>query len=333
MNVLITGCCGMIGVQISKQLLYAGFNVYGIDNFLKTSENPFNNTHFQYKELALKELSSLLNFKFINEDVINYQIPNNIDVIIHLAAHPSLSFSFQNPKECLTNNSLSFLNVIEYCRINNKPLIFASSSSVYGNESFAQEDFELSTPLSIYALSKKQNEETAKMYATLYNTKSYALRFFTIFGQFARPDMLTHKIMDSIQYNKEIILYGDGKLKRDFTFVNDISRFTYLLLKQESYGNPYLTSKQFHIFNIGSGNSISIKNFVETFEEAFQKPCKIKLISEKPVFDPNSTQCNQYNLSQLFPKFKFSNYKDSIFQTVSWYQQIQSLNKNTKQKS
>ena len=328
-TILVTGCCGMIGFNTVKLLLSLEYQVIGIDNFLETHK-----TNHIYQNFALQELLAYKNFKFLSIDIskdniiysdsfiknklIEPSYIKDIDAIVHLAAHPGVKFSHDNPLQTLENNQQSFIKCLEISRIlklaenKNIPVFFASSSSVYGNQNQAVSENSILTPLSVYALSKKHNEDIAKIYHESYGISCIALRFFTVYGPCNRPDMLVHKILNSIKYQEPLTLYKNGIMKRSFTFVEDVSNVILKLLENPiNYG--------YDIFNIGSQTNIDLLSFVNLFEEKMNSKASLILVPDKPNYDPEITYCNNQKILKLFPQLVLTDFTDGVSHTVQWF--------------
>ena len=318
-TILVTGCCGMIGFSTVKLLLSLGYKVIGIDNFMETQQEQ----HL-YQNMALQDLLVYKNFKFLSIDISKNDIIysdsfiKNIDSIIHLAAHPGVKFSYDNPSKTLENNQQSFIKCLEIARrlkiIEGKivPIFFASSSSVYGNQNEAVSENNILNPLSVYALSKKHNEDIAKIYHESYGISCVALRFFTVYGPYSRNDMLVHKILNSIKYQVPLTLYNNGLMKRSFTFTQDVSNTIVKLLETPiHYG--------YDIFNIGLTTNIDLLSFVHLFEEQMNSKANLILVSDKPSYDPEITHCDNQKILKLFPQLALTDFPDGVSRTVKWF--------------
>lgn len=334
-TILVTGCCGMIGFTTVTLLLSLGYKVIGIDNFLETSQ-----IQHLYQSMGLEDLNQHKNFKFLNLDISKHDIlykdsliknqssePSyirEIDSIIHLAAHPGVKFSHDNPVKTLENNQQSFLKCLEIARIlkvtegKTVPVFFASSSSVYGNQDAAVSEYSTLNPVSIYALSKKHNEDVAKLYHESYGISCIALRFFTVYGPYNRPDMLVHKILNSIKYQDPLTLYKNGKMRRSFTFTEDIANCIVKLLQNP---DPY----GYDIFNIGSQTNIDLLSFVNLFEQKMNTKANLILVPDKPNYDPDITYCDTQKILTLFPELKFTDFPDGVEITVQWFKKITNI--------
>ena len=274
MKILITGPAGFIGFHISKLFLTKGHTVYGIDNLnhyydvrLKKARNKILLQHKRYKFSKIninstKKVSSL--FK-----------KNNFDLVIHLAAQAGVRYSLKNPKVYIDSNIRGFFNIIDSIKENNiKNFIYASSSSIYGhsNRSVFKEDEKATSPIQLYAATKRSNELIAHAYSSIYKINTIGLRFFTVYGPWGRPDMSLFLFTKKILMNKKIDVFNYGKHSRDFTFIDDIVYGIYLCAMK---GFSKKKKKYFKIFNIASGKPIKLTKFIEIIEK------KLKLKASK----------------------------------------------------
>ncbi|MBI1770280.1 MAG: NAD-dependent epimerase [Bacteroidetes bacterium] len=275
--VLVTGSAGFIGFHLSQKLLAQNYEVVGFDNLN------------DYYEVSLKESRlTLLQkhpcFNFINGDLQNRSLLKKtfndfkFDYVIHLAAQAGVRYSIQNPYAYLESNIHGFLNILEACR-HRMPnhLVYASSSSVYG----ANKQMPFSVhhnvdhPISLYAASKKTNELMAHTYSALYKIPTTGLRFFTVYGPYGRPDMAIFLFTKAILEGKPIDVYNYGKMKRDFTYVDDIVEGIKRILSNVPSGNAEWSGKDpdpsssfapYKLYNIGNNEPIELLHFIETIE-------------------------------------------------------------------
>ena len=273
MKILITGCSGFIGFHLSNFLLKKKIKVHGIDNL-----NNYYDTNLKKDRLKiLKQHKNFFFYKFdlINKSKLNKTLKNNkIQIIIHLAAQAGVRYSIDNPQTYFKNNLEVFFNILEVSKLNKiKHLIFASTSSVYGeNSNFPlNENEDTSKPLSFYAATKKSNEVLAYSYSSIFKLPCTALRFFTVYGPYGRPDMALFKFTKNILENKKIELYNNGNHKRDFTYVDDIVQGIDSIIKK-----PNKNKIPFNVFNIGKGNSRKLKDYLTLIEKKIGKKAKIK---------------------------------------------------------
>lgn len=281
-KILLTGAAGFIGFHLAKSLLKQGFKVVGLDNI-----NDYYSTSLKYSrltELGVKqekaecwEVMSLSNkysnFTFIRMGVENReQLPKlfrfeKFDLVIHLAAQAGVRYSIENPEVYIDSNIVGFLNILENCRHNQvEHLVYASSSSVYGENDkipFSEND-QTDAPISLYAATKKSNELMAYTYSYLYKIPTSGLRFFTVYGPWGRPDMAPMLFADAMTSQKEIKVFNNGEMSRDFTYIDDIVQGIIITLK-----NPYISEKiPYQLFNIGNGSPVSLLDFIICMEKS-----------------------------------------------------------------
>lgn len=269
--ILITGSSGFIGYHICKKFLENKYNVIGIDNH----DNYY---PIKYKIKRKKILDKFKNFKYFNLDISkkknldklkNFQIKT----IIHLAAQAGVRNADKIKNKYIKTNIIGFDNILELAKSKNvKKLIYASSSSVYGNTRKipTKENDYLHKPVSFYGMTKSINEIQAENYSINNKVSIYGLRFFTVYGEFPRPDMAIAKIFIALNKNKPFTLYNYGKNIRDFTYVGNVSDCVFNL-------NNKKNSKNVHkIFNIGSSKNIQINNLIKLIENETNKKIKIK---------------------------------------------------------
>ena len=272
MTILITGCAGFIGFHLSSELV-SKYKIIGIDN-LNNYYDP------ELKKNRLKILKNKRNFSFYKIDLLNYkkinQIikKNKIKHIIHLAAQAGVRHSINNPGAYFKSNIEGFFNILELSKVNKiKHLVFASTSSVYGdNKDFPlKENSNTDTPLSFYAASKKSNEVMAYSYSNIYKIPCTAVRFFTVYGPFGRPDMSLFKFTNKIIKNQYINLYNRGNHERDFTYIDDIvDGIAAVVNKIPKNKIPY------KVYNIGNGKPRKLIDYLNIIEKFLNKKSKVK---------------------------------------------------------
>jgi len=276
MNILITGVGGFIGSRLALRLISEGSNIYGIDNL-----NDYYDVNL--KNYRLNHIKKYNNFTFQKVDIANslkfnkFMKNKRFDVIFHLAAQAGVRYSLINPRVYTKANIDGFLEVLEYCRKNPKvKLVYASSSSVYGGNKkipFSVHD-DVSSPVSLYAATKRSNELMAESYSSLFSLNIIGLRFFTVYGPWGRPDMAIWKFTDSILKNKTISIFNKGNLKRDFTYIDDIvtgikSTLLYEVNKKK---------KKHVIFNLGNNNPVTVNRTINLLEKLLNKKAKKKYL-------------------------------------------------------
>ena len=244
--VLVTGAAGFIGFHVAQRLLSAGREVVGLD-IVNNYYDP------KLKEARLEILKRHSNFTFVKLDLADRAATKSLfeqhrfPVVIHLAAQAGVRYSLENPHAYVDANLEGFINVLEGCRHNDcKHLLFASSSSVYGANTklpFSVQD-NVDHPISLYAASKKANELMAHAYSHLYRIPATGLRFFTVYGPWGRPDMAMFIFAKAILEGTPIKLFNHGNMRRDFTFVDDVSEAIVRLMDRPPQGNPELVRRQ-----------------------------------------------------------------------------------------
>ena len=283
MKILVTGGAGFIGFHLSKKLLERGNEVLIVDNF-----NDYYDP--QIKRDRVKELEKQFdNFKIFEVDISDYKKSekifkeNKIDKVCNLAAQAGVRYSLTNPFAYVNSNIVGFVNLLELCRHNNvKDFIYASSSSVYGNnkELPFSEDDRVDQPISLYAASKKSNEEMAYAYHHLFGLNCTGLRFFTAYGPWGRPDMALFKFVKSISKGEAIDVYNNGNMSRDFTYIDDIVLGAVSAI-DKSY--PY------EIFNLARGESISLLDFIKEIENNLGMVAKKNMLPLQPGDVPETS--------------------------------------------
>lgn len=286
---IITGTAGFIGYFLSKRLLEFGCKVIGIDNI-----NDYYD--IDLKCARLKNLKYFESFVFIKGDISDKNMimktfeeykPN---VVIHLAAQAGVRYSMENPDEYIKSNIIGFYNILEACRYNPVDhLIYASSSSVYGNNKkvpFVETDF-VDNPVSLYAATKKSNELMAYTYSYLYNIPATGLRFFTVYGPMGRPDMAYFGFTNKYFKGESIRIFNNGDFEqdiyRDFTYIDDIVEGIVRLLNNP----PEKTdeSAAHKVFNIGNNNPEKLMTFIDSLEKALSNVLGRQVVFEK-IFEP-----------------------------------------------
>tara|TARA_X000000950_G_scaffold270790_1_gene351032 strand:- start:8783 stop:9739 length:957 start_codon:yes stop_codon:yes gene_type:complete len=312
MKILVTGSSGFIGFHTCLLLLKNKHYVVGIDNL-----NDYYDLNL--KKSRLKILKKFNNFKFLKKDIENKNIvkkfkANEIDIIINLAAQAGVRHSLKDPYSYINSNVLGHVNMLELAKkVRAKKFIYASSSSVYGSNKtlpFSTKQ-RVDNPVSIYAASKKSGELISESYAHLFGIQCIGLRFFTVYGPWGRPDMATFIFTKKIFEGKEIEVFNNGKMKRDFTFINDII--------DGIMGAVKLNKKFEHrIYNLGNNNPEDLSNFINLIEETIGIKAKKRLLPIQPgdvkeTFAEISESTKDLNFK---PKV---NIKEGIPRFVEWY--------------
>ncbi len=314
MKILITGSAGFIGYNLAKNLLgKKGFKITGVDNF-----NDYYDVNLKKKRNNI--LKRFKNFEFIKVD-INDKIKlekifkkKKFDFVFHFAAQAGVRYSIDHPRKYVESNIIGFYNILENTKkYKIKRLFYASSSSVYGeNKNFPLKEKEKILPKNIYGLTKKIDEEIGLIFNKYYKVKLIGLRFFTIYGEWGRPDMMMIKFINSYYKNKTFELYNFGKHVRDFTYVGDAVNIMFLLLRNHKKLNNY------DIFNICSNNPINLKEIILFLKKNKINP-KIKKVTLQKA-DILKTHGDNSKLLKYIKFKKFSNWKESVKKTIIWYQ-------------
>ena len=293
MKYLITGAAGFIGFHLSKRLLEHGNSVVGIDNL-----NDYYDVNL--KKFRLNELKGDPNFTFHRLDLVDRKgveklfTENKFDYVVNLAAQAGVRYSLTNPRAYIDSNIVGFLNILEGCRHSDiKHLVFASSSSVYGANTkmpFSVHQ-NVDHPISLYAATKKSNELMAHSYSSLYKLPCTGLRFFTVYGPLGRPDMAPFLFTSAILENRPIDVFNKGKMKRDFTYIDDIVegvvRVTVNIPVLDTGWNsdkpdPATSYAPYRLYNIGNNNPIELMQFIEVLEDCLGKKAEKNLLPMQP---------------------------------------------------
>ena len=320
-KVLITGGVGFIGFHLSKKLLENNYFVVAIDNM-----NDYYDVDL--KKARLDVLKEYKNFSFYKIDISNKSdlldlfSDNKFDIVINLAAQAGVRYSIDHPDSYIFSNIVGFFNILECCR--NYPvkhLLFASSSSVYGkNNSIPYKtDDNVDKPVSLYAATKKSDELMAYAYSNLYNIKVTALRFFSVYGPYGRPDMAYFSFTNNIINNKEIKLFNNGDMYRDFTYVLDVVEAVYRLLDKIPLKDGL--GVYYKVYNIGNNNPVKISYLVEILEKELGKKANIKYLP----MQPGEVYQTYADISEIKKDISFvpnTSIEDGLHQFVKWYEEF-----------
>jgi UDP-glucuronate 4-epimerase len=314
MKFLVTGSAGFIGYHITKMILenFKGSSVTGIDNL---------NSYYsvKLKNERIKILKNFKKYKFRKIDITNAKKVsslfknNKFDIVIHMAAQPGVRYSIINPNAYFSSNIEGFLNIIENCNLSKvKMFFFASSSSVYGDQKKypLKENYNLN-PNNIYSHTKKNNEDVAEDISGISKMKIVALRFFTIYGNYARPDMFIYKFLNFLHNKRTFYLNNYGNHKRDFTHVNDVKNIIKKLILTKRL-------KNYQVFNICSSNPVNILKLALLIKDYLKS--KIKIIKiKKHKADVLVTFGSNVKIKKFLKIKKFKNIFKEIKKVIDNY--------------
>ena len=328
-KVLVTGVAGFIGMHVARRFIERGTQVVGLDSL-----NEYYDVNLKHARLA--QLHGDANFEFLKIDLTDRSAmrglfqEHSFDQVIHLAAQAGVRYSLEHPEAYVDSNLNGTLSILEGCRHSQvKHLVYASSSSVYGSNS--SQPFSVSDPadhpLSLYAATKKSNELMAHSYSHLFQLPTTGLRFFTVYGPWGRPDMALFKFTKSILEGIPIDVYNSGRMKRDFTYVDDIAesivRVTHCIPTPNPGWNsqqpdPSTSSAPYQIFNIGNQQPTELLHFIRVLENTLGIPAKLNMMPIQPgdVLETNA------QVTTMVEKIGFSpstSIEDGIKHFVDWY--------------
>jgi UDP-glucuronate 4-epimerase len=311
MRILVTGAAGFIGFHLSRRLLERGDAVVGLDNL--------NNYYdVSLKEARLAILSESKSFEFAKADLADRAgvkgvfASGRFDAIVNLAAQAGVRYSIENPHAYVDANVVGFLNILEAARHHGTGhLVFASTSSVYGlnTELPYRETANTDRPVSLYAATKKANEVMAHAYAHLFAVPSTGLRFFTVYGPWGRPDMALFKFTKGILAGEPIPVFNEGRMVRDFTYVDDIVEGVIRVIDRPS---PY------RVFNIGNSNRVELMRYIRAIEAAVGKPAKLDLLPMQPG-DVMATEADTSALESFTGFRPNTSVEEGVKRFVEWY--------------
>jgi UDP-glucuronate 4-epimerase len=329
MKVLVTGAAGFIGMHASLRLLERGDSVVGIDN-LNDYYDP------TLKAARLERLTANPSFTFTKADVADRHCMERIfsdhrpQRVVHLAAQAGVRYSLTNPHAYIDSNLQGFVNILEGCRHTQvEHLVYASSSSVYGGNTslpFRESD-SVDHPISLYAATKKANELMAHTYSHLFRLPTTGLRFFTVYGPWGRPDMALFLFTKAILEGRPIDVFNHGKMRRDFTYVDDIVEGILRVLDRPAEPDPAFNPMQpdparsdapYRVFNIGNSSPVQLMTYIETLEENLGR----KAVKNFLPLQQGDVPASDADTSQLKSATGFAPatpVKDGIRRFVEWY--------------
>ena len=331
-SILVTGAAGFIGFHLSKRLIELGYNVWGLDNL-----NDYYDQRLKLARLDILKANPGFNFHEIDltdkSSIDRLFKDAQFDFVVNLAAQAGVRYSLINPYAYLESNLHGFLNILEACRHNSvRHLIYASSSSVYGANRLMpfSVHHNVDHPISLYAASKKSNELMAHTYSALYNLPTTGLRFFTVYGPYGRPDMALFIFTKAITEGKPIDVYNYGKMRRDFTYINDIVEGIVRLVPSIPEGNKDWNGMQpdaatsfapYRLYNIGNNRPVELIKFIETIEKKLGKTAVKNLL---PIQDGDVPE-TYADIDDLVRDTGFSPSTDievGVGRFVEWYKEF-----------
>ena len=353
-TILITGIAGFIGYHLAEKLVNNGFNIVGIDNI-----NDYYDVQLKYgrlNELGIEQndaqhflqqtISSKYGERLIfvrmnledQESLPNLFANHQFDCVVNLAAQAGVRYSIENPMAYGQSNLIGFLNLLECCRHHNvSRLLYASSSSVYGNSIDVPftTDQDVNHPISLYAATKKANELMAHTYSHLYHIETIGLRFFTVYGPWGRPDMAYFSFTNDILAEKPIKVFNHGKMERDFTYIDDIVEGIVKLIDKapaaniewdESKDDLSTSFAPYKIYNIGNNNPVQLMRFINALESALGKEVE-KIYMDMQPGDVLRTYADVSDLERDINFKPSTSIEDGLKKFVEWYEDYYKVEK------
>ncbi len=332
---LVTGAAGFIGFHTSLRLLERGDEVVGLDNL-----NDYYDVNLKYARLD--QLKAHANFRFVQMDLSDRDgmprlfAEEKFDRVLNLAAQAGVRYSLKNPHSYVDSNLVGFVNILEGCRHNNvEHLTYASSSSVYGLNTTMPFSIHhnVDHPVSLYAASKKANELMAHTYSHLYDLPTTGLRFFTVYGPWGRPDMALFLFTKAILEGKPIDVFNYGKMKRDFTYIDDIVEGVIRVLDNTAVSNPNWRGDQpdpgtscapYKLYNIGNNNPVELMDYIGAIESALGMTAEKNML---PI-QPGDVPATYADVDDLVADVGFkpeTSVQEGIARFVEWYRQYYSV--------
>ncbi len=329
MKVLVTGAAGFIGMHCALRLLERGDEVVGVDSMSDYYDVGL-------KEARLAQLSARPGFRFLKLDIARQEEVRQLFAdqrpqrVLHLAAQAGVRFSLANPGPYVDSNLVGFVNVLEGCRhAGVEHLVFASSSSVYGSN--ARQPFSVhhnvDHPISLYAATKKSNELMAHAYAHLFGIPATGLRYFTVYGPWGRPDMAPFLFTRAILEGRPIEVFNNGRMRRDFTYIDDIAQGTLQVLDRAAAADPKFdprapdpgtSSAPWRIYNIGSHEPVELLRFIELLEDALGRKA-VKNMAPMQPGDVTDTFADVDSLERATGFAPRTALAEGVRRFVEWY--------------
>lgn len=351
MKILLTGVAGFIGSKTAEYLLQRGDEVVGLDNI-----NDYYDVNLKYARLEkilgisrdkidwytfvksdLYERLSFIRINLEDKQAIKMLFANgSFDIVVNLAAQAGVRYSIENPYAYVESNVDGFLNILEGCRHHNiKHFVYASSSSVYGLNGkvpFSEKD-SIAHPVSLYAATKKSNELMAHTYSYLYGIPSTGLRFFTVYGPWGRPDMSPFLFADAISHDRDIKVFNNGDMLRDFTYIDDIVMGVLKVIDSipqpdalwdSENPSPDSSTAPYQIYNIGNSQPVRLMDFIQAIEVAIGKEAKKVYLPMQPG-DVYQTYADTSKLKKDLDFKPSTLLREGIKETMNWYKSFYKL--------
>lgn len=332
MHILVTGVAGFIGYHLVSRLLADGHSIVGVDNC-----NDYYDVKLKRDRLdILKSMPNTHNFHFIPLDIADRRGMEELfsneqfTHVVHLAAQAGVRYSLTNPYSYLESNLVGFGHILEGCRQTRvKHLLFASSSSVYGMNTMQpySPHHNVDHPVSLYAATKKSNELMAHAYSHLYRIPATGLRFFTVYGPWGRPDMAMYLFTHAISKGKPVRLFNSGKMRRDFTFIDDIVEGVVRLINVEATPNllfspsdpdPASSSAPWRIYNIGNSQTVELYRIIELLEQEIGKKAILEMLPMQDG-DVEATWADTDDLYKATGYAPYTPIEKGIHEYVHWH--------------
>lgn len=329
MRILVTGAAGFIGFHLATRLLDLGNEVVGLDNL-----NDYYDVNLKVARLSLLEKRDRFTFQMLNiadrEGMARFFANHPFDVVVNLAAQAGVRYSLINPHAYVDSNLVGFMNILEGCRHNNvKHLVYASSSSVYGANTRMpfSVHHNVDHPVSLYAATKKTNELMAHTYSSLYGLPTTGLRFFTVYGPWGRPDMALFLFTKAILEGKPINVFNEGKMQRDFTYIDDIVEGVVRVVDRIPIPSstwsglepdPGTSYAPYRIYNIGNNNPVELLQFIEILEKHLGRKAEKNFLP----LQAGDVPATYADLNDLMTDVGFkpmTSIDDGVGQFVKWY--------------
>jgi UDP-glucuronate 4-epimerase len=320
--ILVTGAAGFIGYHVCRRLLAGGEEVVGLDNL-----NDYYDPRLKHDRLA--RLAGLPGWRFVHGDladaagVADLVRDTAAECVINLAAQAGVRWSLERPRAYVDSNLVGFGNVLEACRHAGTPhLVYASSSSVYGANTktpFAEAD-PVDRPVSLYAATKRANELMAYSYSHLFGLPCTGLRFFTVYGPWGRPDMAYWKFTAAILAGAPIEVYGDGLLRRDFTYVDDVVEAIVRMVRRPPAAGDTEGTAAWRLYNVGNHTPVTVADMLETLERLCGRRA-VRLMRPRPPGDVETTYADVAALARDFGFAPRTTLADGLGRFVDWYRE------------